>query len=607
MRYLTSLMRCLALLCLPVTLLCQRPTDFENFDPSSVRVSVDSVERKPLTYTYFYLDDPTTLYRDLDTTLRTLHQVESYYKEDLPYGIMGTEFSSNYQPIFQLDHDIGIDPGNVNYGHLSRSRDKIVQVNRTLFDITYASHNNVNGSNLDVKFYKQFKDKILLNFEFKQDEDDIWLSSESVKNDLLNLRLFKENKTGTKRYHLIFDKRKVEDNPTWQSTTDNSIQSSDLVTSLNTIEFGHHMFLDTLVTDSTATLYTTLNFSTWDRTFTDGTVTSVESSLYGFINQNASSLNVQNKFSSISLYNKYSLPLANKQLDLGLRLSYVKHIQESIQRNYVDGILEVEYQDLDLEKKFTFNIHGAFNFLSQGGEFSMKPYATIKMSPTKKLKIGVQLESYRPPLFYDHFVANDTLIRTSTFDKIRNVGVELTHQDSRLPNFTLRANRYDNFIYYNSRGYTQHPDPVNVFSVSASHNLSFWVFNTSHQLMYQYIDDPILERPGLAYRGNIEAPLYLFGRKMEVVLGTSVDVIPSFDTPGFLPITGDFFPNLSSEESNHIFIVNPYANFKVDKLYVFLRGTNVTSRLFSTQQYFVHQFPISDFSFSFGVRWLLLD
>ena len=148
---------------------------------------------------------------------------------------------------------------------------------------------------------------------------------------------------------------------------------------------------------------------------------------------------------------------------------------------------------------------------------------------------------------------------------------------------------------------------VSIAQITVEKDLAIGPFNTNHAVMYQYINEPLIQRPEIQYRGNVSVDFTLLKRKLDSALGADIYFVPSFLTPDYSPVIGDFYYNDSGLSSGNILIVNPYISFKLDSFLAFFKVVNATSRLTNQPISWVGDHSIYDFRISFGIRWTLLD
>ena len=168
--------------------------------------------------------------------------------------------------------------------------------------------------------------------------------------------------------------------------------------------------------------------------------------------------------------------------------------------------------------------------------------------------------------------------------------------------------RYENYIVMDESGqYLQLSNALTLVNSSLSQKLNLGPFNSTHTLQFQYSSSDRIKPVNLQYAVNVHIKLPLFQKRMKTHLGVDAFVIPSYDTPSFFPVAGEFYGLSTGNQSDNILYVNPYFNAQVDRLFFFIKGVNSARNAYPLNAGLVSGFNLPNYNIRFGIRWTLLD
>jgi hypothetical protein len=143
--------------------------------------------------------------------------------------------------------------------------------------------------------------------------------------------------------------------------------------------------------------------------------------------------------------------------------------------------------------------------------------------------------------------------------------------------------------------------------LNANMNHHLGRFTLSHDLFLQNDFSGQINIPQLIYVGDVHTEFMLFKKRMKLRLGVDITAMPDFKLASFHPILGDFYSEMSSSQSGNTILIRPYASFKVDQFYAFVKVDNALSRLNDSRNFIFEGYPQQDFRIRVGVKWVLLD
>lgn len=604
----------------------QRP---QNFNPRNTGSSFsqnqqaqgDTIDRPPFNYSSLLLEgDLRYPIPSLDTGLQMVHLIEPALKSAFYPGNLGSENSASMSFVNPVSF-IGNNLGFPLFRQLLAltAEPHLNEVNRSFWSLYYGNgfgvENSLSGqglgrigsSHFETKFYRRFARNILFNFDYKNYSDD---GSNLQGNDLsrLNFKLMQKSKKGKRISYIHFDRPAVNEilNPD-RSTSDRNF--IDLSRDQTFFSIGNSLIkIDTTSNDTSFTWNSRINYQK------DSYEVNSESLLQQGLNLTlvktpGDTLNFQNRLSGFYIKNQLILKKGSRKLKAFTEINLLRFSSGSIFRENLFEIL----LGLDFKKRVNNNL--AYSFFGRSGIVDANGAVKLQGSLFYNYKnqanilVDISYNSLLPFRSARRFVVNNTVIQENDFSNKQGVDIGLKLKIIKTGGAVkLYYGSYKNVLFVGTNGvYNQLSNTTNFFRISAEQGFRIGPIHSRHALLFQTISSERLKVMPFQYKANVYFRMPLFKRRMHTHVGSDIYVFPNYVTPGIYPLAGDFFEVNDTQNSQNIFMVNPYFNVRVDRLFFFVKGINVFRKLYPSEANFVNNFPVYNYRVRFGIRWTLLD
>lgn len=265
---------------------------------------------------------------------------------------------------------------------------------------------------------------------------------------------------------------------------------------------------------------------------------------------------------------------------------------------------------------FTWNFNGSYYFTGYKLN-NIDVHADISLRVSKKYPY--QLTGYlkfsrlKPDLFYEHYISNhfqwNQSLNAST---TRIIGAELRNPKQ---NLSLSTNLYSltNFIYFNSDLIPEQFSTEEVFyTARLKKRTRFWKFVFDAEAIYQAgtktsnISFPVWSLYGSLFFDHT-IRFNFTGGAIALQLGADVYYNSEYKGYEYNPAVEQFYPQSVFDIGGYPYL-NPFLNFQIQRMRVFLTYLHVNELFMNRDDYFslVH-YPRNPGVLKFGLNWSLYN
>ncbi len=223
------------------------------------------------------------------------------------------------------------------------------------------------------------------------------------------------------------------------------------------------------------------------------------------------------------------------------------------------------------------------------------------------LSLDLHYAEKEAPYFLSHFEGN-YVSWSNDFEKAQWLTAGSRYQN---PWFAVEANYYrvKNYAFMGPEALpVQNPDGVNVFSALISSELGVGVLRTSHQLIFQKVDDDFfMNLPELAGRHTLYFDFFMFSRALAVQTGVDVFYNLAYAPMAYMPVVRQFYAqdNFSGRDN---LMVDVFADLKVSRTRIFVKLENFQGLVTDLPPvYLIPFYPVPQAAFKFGLSWMFFD
>lgn len=587
---------------------------------NSTNSIVDTVDRPNLTYNTFLLSDFEVITSNIDTSIGSVHLVEPYYQDLFLAPNLGSENSARASSYLSSSKN-AIRLDNSSYQRLFDQTEEasLVKVNRSFWQLHYGSGQRIGGSNLIARFYRPFARNIDFNFNFHRFSDNgMSMADQGNSFQRIDLKLAQRSKGGKRMTYIHYDRPAINENV----STLNDEGVIVMNRSDQSFTLGNQIILrDSATAPLKGNWKTKLKYFKKTYTVTSSRLDSVNIELLPF-NLQESSLSYKNELKGLQFGNELTLAKFGGDVSFSIDANtYTNVLGDSISNNYFEGILGVGF-DRKINANITAAAAAKIGFADGSGYVNVNGNVTASLSNKINLNANFEFGKNIQSLEKSQLFINDTTYQNNDWNSLSHSSLSLKLK--YLPTDTKVEVGYKNAtnaVLVNRFGlFDQVADPIGLLSLKVEQGLRLGPFHTRHGVLFQSISNDRLTVPELNYSGKIFFNLWLFKKKMYTQLGADVYFIPSYDTPEFYALTGEFYNRDVTSRSSNIFVVNPYFNAKVGPFLFFIKAINSTYILFPSSyttindvrvaqydQALTTNFDLFEYRFKFGFKWTLLD
>ncbi len=611
----------------------QRNTGFNNQNNSGFPIDTtnqDSLFKKsgfegPDTtiYDYYKLTDLYDLRPFSDTLNDDLHRYNPAQRINNDHLFLGNLGSSAIPVRYRPLKNIGLDLGYHQYDLYNLNPDslKFYRVNRPLNDLYYSPVAGQGNFLVKGKFYRSFSDNTHLHIDYTRYLQEGFYSEQNTKTTNLGLSLDYKSPGNTYRafISLINNFNNESQNG---GVSDTTLYNTDFYeirfripvyltdaarrNQQSIIAFNQFVNMDSLIPGFKVQLRNELSI---DRGFVKYADLEVDSSFYG-------RYWIENR--GLRQYLSYSTSTVGFHLNLRNQDRFVMSHGLSYKRYSVDDELlessqnSLQYQaslKMDLWDRFVLNATSQLGLWDFAGDFKIQGKLTGKLNKDYLQIHGIaDFYNYTPTYEQNRLVVNQTVIWNNDFSK--TFGTRLGGEIS-IPKLNLSASLIqtveNNSIYRNIDGSPgQLGDILSVTELHVKHLFSLWKLRLKNDFLVQQISDDRIIRPKYLSKHAFYFESLLFDDNLDLQLGLDYTHWDDYSGLAFNPVNGQFVP--SNNPIKNYPLLDAFANAKIDGFQVFFKAENLGFFFLDENiGYLIEDYPLFDFKFRMGIRWLLKD
>ena len=589
-----------------------RPMDADQF----LSVS-DTIERPDFRLKYYDIERLEESVDIQDTSLLMAANSVPYYWSKIPSINLGSENSATLSASNLYDDRI-VPFGHNSYNEIFSKTSQLgfYEVNRPYWTMHYGIGIRIGSSNFSTKFYKNFARGIGLNFRYDTHGDDGWpdpLSSNRFKR--INISFFKRNKSKSISYILLDSPQMTES--IRHASFDPSNNNLIIQNKKFKIEAGRKVVRQDSIQSSFQSYTSRIKYFTGSYSSVDNGIKPSSSLL---ILNSASNNNYKHSIKNFEWYNQWDYKFGNWHIQFPVILGRVSNAYADIANtNTTYGVVGAK-SSLLVSPKVRAKISLLSNILDLSAYQNVK--LGLEITNWKKWNFESSLGYSQNKASYAHqiLVLNNELIQDINWKNPSQI-----YASARIANIDyqfslwLGYRSYSNLLKRNIRGdLFQLSGKYNYLNFGVSKELNFGPIRSEHNVLFQSESNNEFGFPKFTYSGTVKYSFRLFKKNLKSEIGLRANYWPSFDTPEYYPIIGEFSNVITSDDGADALLLFPYFSARVSEFTFFVKGVNLPRVLTSDQinslpdsnidgLNLVSGFPIQNYRIRIGVKWTLLD
>lgn len=240
------------------------------------------------------------------------------------------------------------------------------------------------------------------------------------------------------------------------------------------------------------------------------------------------------------------------------------------------------------------------------GEFHLegKAVGNFKLwNENVSLAAYASIKNEQPSFFLEHYESNHFRWEND-FSKIYKTSIGgLFSLDRTKTRLKVDIENITNYIYFNTDALpTQYKNNVQVISADLKQDFHFWHFTLENNVVYQLSSNTnVIPLPALSLLHNF----YYSGTWFKVLraqLGTNLRMHTKYYAPTYMPATGQFYTQNTTEIGNYP-IINVYANFHLKQARFYLEYYHINNMIMKGDYFSMPNYPLNPTIFKMGLSW----
>ncbi len=576
-------------------------------------------------YNYYFLDNLDELTPFDDTSNYDLHRYNPVQFEGDDHLYLGNVGSSaipiRYNPI----KDVGLDFGFRQYDIYNiRLQDlKFYRVNRALNDLSYTPVGGQGNFIVKGKFYRNFANNTFLHIDYTRYLQEGFYTDQNTKTTNLAMTVdFQPNKGKYRGFISLVNNNNNEEHN--GGVTDTTLYNNDfygirfrIPTRLfnaarrhqsQQIAYNQFVKLDSLLPGFKVVFRNQLSFDRGYYKYADTDV-SVDSTYYGPFWQEDRGLR---NYISYNIYGAdFHMQLSNAERfkwSNGLVFKYYD-IDEEAQTTSQKSLIYQSTFSSRIANRFSLTANGQLGLWDFAGDFKLGGMLKWKANESfLNISVGADAYNYTPTIEQQRIFANEIQVWNNDFDNTFGTRINGRLEIPKF-NFSVALSQTveNNSIYRNQDGSPgQLEDILSTQELNIRHLLSWSVLRFKNDFLIQAFSDDRIIRPTYLSRHSLYFENLLFNNNLDIQIGLDYTHMNEYRGLAFSPFNGQFVP--SNNPVAFYPLLDGFVNTKIDQFRVFFKFENIASFFLDQNiNYHIEDYPLFDFKFRMGIRWLLKD
>lgn len=605
----------------------RRKDDLNGFD--SLQIGKDPNVVDSTIFKYFTLQDISNLQEFGDTTLdQNLSYSDPARDPSKPSANLGTVASASHPLLYTPSQVTGFHSGFHEYDTYNFTIDgfKYYKTNRAISDLYFSTIGNLQNLSLKTDFTRNFEDGIQLSINYQRFSNLGFYSDQRARTTNFGTGLWFQSPTD--KYNLFFtfvsNVNTEEQNGGITTDTLFGTEFAEFRTAIPTnltdantryqqrgIRFSNYYKLAS--PDSTNwnlqlqyDLEYDWNYWNYDDVLTNSSTDTLLYQKYLTDTRGARTYITDNNLSQAAYL--HGIGPNGYQGKLGLQ--YDRHKISQANRDSTINDLSLKYNvSIPFVKSLQLYSKGSIGLGANAGSFDLDGYVNLKIEDWAILKGGANLFRRSIELIEDEFWINDVKIFDNNFSKPFGSKLYGTLNIPKLNTIiSLKQTLENNPILWDFNALPYQLDEIlSTTQLNAQIHLTWGGWHMDNYLQYQILSEDLIDLPNYMSTHKFYWDGDLFRKNMNLRIGVQTRLVPEYTAQRFIPVIGRFHEGVNPLQfypDTDFFI-----SFKVQSFRMFLQVQNITEFWSSDKEinYQVENHPQYDFTFRYGIRWVLFD
>jgi Putative porin len=298
----------------------------------------------------------------------------------------------------------------------------------------------------------------------------------------------------------------------------------------------------------------------------------------------------------------------NDWLEVGITHSFHAVDDEAQNRNFNNVILRGRFnftpnENLKVETAGQFNAIG-YNL----GDYRLNGDLFFNLDKIGSLNVKAVSQLYKPTWMQSNLTLTQKPFWNNDFSKTLETHISGT---LALPRLNLEATvaytLLNNYIYFDKNAKAQQANtPLSILQLIVNQNFTLAKFHLDNTVAIQKPTETFLRLPTFYTKNSLYWEGKLFKKVMLTRMGVDVRYNSTWAAPSYMPLTGQFFTQESGDVKAYP-ALDIYLSFKVSSFRFFAKWENIVGSIGSDVYTQVYNYPVSDRTFRFGIRWQMLN
>ena len=262
-------------------------------------------------------------------------------------------------------------------------------------------------------------------------------------------------------------------------------------------------------------------------------------------------------------------------------------------------------------QKFRYNVLGELSFVGyKAGDFlldgNIGGFFKLWNDSISLVAKGFA-RSDKPSYFLDNYQSNH-FVWSNNFDKIYRTHVGGTFSiPTRSFSLDVSVENLTKYIYFDDEAMpTQYLGNIQVLAANLKQDFHLGALTLENNVVYQVSSQPgILPLPTLTLFHNLYVTTKWFS-VLSIQLGTNVRYHTAYFAPTYMPATGQFYTQSTTEIGNYP-VMNVYLNFHLKRTRFFLEYYHVNNYFMNGAYFSMPNYPINPHIMKMGLSWNFYD
>ncbi len=559
----------------------------------------------------------------VDTALRLLHRYEPADKWGKWSFHLGNTGSSSTPIVYNPVRNVGVDHGLHQYDlyNLKYEDLDLFQVNRPFNDLYFSPMDGQTNFIVGARFHRMFSGNTGFHIDYNRISQLGYYSDQETKttNLAISLSMFPESSRFGMLATLLTNNNSEKHNggvsnkdffqeEFFQIRENIPVYLSGASSRKEEKNYLLHTYINLGDTsDPKAKLQYLISYQNDYYRFSDEDVTGLEDFYGAFFVENRG---IGSRYRSSNFAHDISVGFTpNPKFNFNSGIKYSKYnITHEQVKSDMNSLVLYGNIGLKISDHLSLSAKGQLGAADVNGTFLVE--GDINLMPNKnylRLSGGLSLYRHLPTNIQNAFYINEEEIYSTNFENPFGTVLRASLQAPKLGlSLGLRQLVENNTINWNESGFpTQTTDIYSSTVLSVSHLLKWKWLRFSNQGIFQLQSHDLFGLPKLRSMSALYYDNAVFNDNLHLQTGFDVSMIDGYKSIGYSPVNAVFYKTGISV--NRYPKVDYFINGKIQWFRAFLKFENLAFILNDDINYQVKDYPLFDFKFRLGIRWIIRD